>query len=446
MKRLAIISSYDENCGNASYTHVLMREFSKHVQVDILPLDLFVLQKPGKAFRQHGDDHIRELAKRLKAYDYVNIQFEAGLYGTHPGDILRRVSWLIDAAPNVVVTMHRVDPLTDSAFGVFKANLFQRDRTEYRRRWHDYAYSALYRKLVAHCDKASKSKNAWVCVHTKRERRLVQDIYKVANVFDYPLTFLNPQERADVRAYDGRDEFLAQHGFPADAKVIGVFGFISEYKSFETAISSLGFLPKEYHVGIFGSQHPQSVRAFKKIDTYLQRLMTMSIAEGAKGKGKKIEIDRAPERPSAPTVKKSERELIESSELEVLSRVNVDPTTFQDRVHFVGNLPDPDFIGALRYCDAVVLPYLEVGQSMSGVVALAVEADAKMFCANNLSFFENQRYYGEVFEGFDIGNYLQLSQKIKNGARDFSAKRDEAYGNFNIIQNIETHLKHFGHR
>ena len=91
MKKLAIISSYNESCGNASYTEVLRREFAKYYEVDVLSLQLDVLSSNASNIRKIADEHINELAESLKNYDYVNIQFEAGLYGNNKNDILRRV-------------------------------------------------------------------------------------------------------------------------------------------------------------------------------------------------------------------------------------------------------------------------------------------------------------------------------------------------------------------
>ena len=46
---------------------------------------------------------------------------------------------------------------------------------------------------------------------------------------------------------------------PADAVLIGVFGFINEYKGIGTAIQALQHLPKNHHLLIFGGVHPQEI-------------------------------------------------------------------------------------------------------------------------------------------------------------------------------------------
>lgn len=88
MKKMAFISSYDESCGNASFTEVLMNSIRKlGYEVDCLKLDLALTMSMENDIRVKADKHIQEICSKLKDYDFVNIQFEAGLYGTLPQDI-----------------------------------------------------------------------------------------------------------------------------------------------------------------------------------------------------------------------------------------------------------------------------------------------------------------------------------------------------------------------
>jgi hypothetical protein len=81
---------------------------------------------------------------------------------------------------------------------------------------------------------------------------------------------------------------------------------------------------------------------------------------------------------------------------------------------------------------------------MSGVIALAVESGATMFCANNLSFFETRKYYGDVYHTFDIGNYVELAQKISGGGDTFKPQRDIAFAKYNVETLVAEHLDKFG--
>lgn len=430
MKRLAIISSYNESCGNASYTHVLMKAFSEHVKVDVLPLDLFLLQKTGSKFREHADRHIKQIAARLKDYDYVNIQFEAGLYGSTIRDIYRRIAILIGASPNLIVTMHRIDPLASTRWNLVTEALQRRSVGYYFESRERLAYARLYFKIVQLVKKLSRSKNAWIAVHTRRERRLVQEVYGLANCFDYPLTYLQEAERAKVLDESNRKAFLQKHSIDEGTKVVGTFGYISAYKGFKTAVSALRYLPDNYVLVIFGSQHPQTIRMQTEIDEYLQKLIDFIDEESSNHVKRRVARARKLKARGMPP-----------EEVSQLIRYNL-----LDRVRFVGSLPDSDFIEALRCCDAAVLPYLEVGQSMSGVIALAMESGAKMICSNNLGFFEVRKYYGDAYTTFDIGNAVELAQKIVAGPSDFREVRDAVVKKYNIRNSIAEHLDRFGFR
>lgn len=432
MKRLAIISSYNEKCGNASYTHVLKNAFSEHMEVEVIPLDLFVLQKTSTKARKLGDAHIDRIARKLQGFDYVNIQFEAGLYGTIVTDILNRVSRLIKASPNLIFTMHRIDLQSKSLLSRNWKSIRSLKFGQIPSNFRKSKFENLYERLAKLCDTQAKSKNVWISVHTKRERRIVQEYYGVNNCFDHPLAYLTNDERKSAWAANDRKAFHLKYGFPAGSKIVGLFGYLSNYKGIETAISALSELPKNYVLALFGSQHPQSVRPDTPIDPYLESLLDQIGDEADKKVKRQLKrISKMP-RNIKGIDSKTVKNLIE---FEITSRIR-----------FIGNVPDPEFIEGLRLSDAVVLPYLEVGQSMSGVVALAVESGATLFCANNSSFSEVIKYYDQVFHSFDIGNHVELAQKIVRGGSDFKTERDLAYSRYNIKSFIAGALDKFGHK
>lgn len=431
MAKLAIISSYNESCGNASYTHVLKNALSEHYDVDVIALDLFLLQKDGSIFRKQADQHIREIADKLRGYDYVNIQFEAGLYGSTIQDIRKRIEWLIDASKNLVFTMHRLDPIQTTLPSLIINSIKRLSPAYFERVQRLRRYEVLYYQIVKMVERASKTKNAWICVHTKRDRRVVQEMYRFANCFDYPLAFLTDDERTAVKAADRKAAFRAKHSFSENSRVVGVFGYISAYKGVETAIAAMDFLPDDYVLAMFGSQHPQTIKDHMEVDPFIGQII-----DSIKSLSKK-KFDE------------------ESAALRKFARLNITPPdapttvaqakeTMLKRVRFMGNLSDPDFIEALRNCDAVVLPYLEVGQSMSGVLVLALESNSRMFVSNNYSFFEARKYFGDVYHTFDIGNALELAQKIELSDKDFSVERDRAYQKYNIKGLTQLFVEKFG--
>lgn len=432
MAKIAIVSSYSESCGNATYAHVLKEEFGRHMQADVLRLDLFVLQKYGRAFRTLGDRHIREIAEKLKDYDYVNIQCEFGLYGAVPSDSLRRLKILLDAAKNVILTMHRIDLSTSTLDDLYWGRIKYWSPSSWVDAYHRRKGESAYKQLIQYCDKLSKQKNTWVLVHTVRERRLVQSLFRVGRVFDHPITFLTQRERSGLIEGNGRAAFRRRLGLENDdIKIVGAFGFISEYKGFDTLVKALRHLPDNYMLFIFGSQHPQSVKPHVSLDPSLK-----SVIKTVRKEASAVVNDRVKRLRALGNLTPIDNDVVDDL-------INFD---LFKRVKFIGGLPDNEFVEALRYSDAVVLPYLEVGQSMSGVIALALEADANMFCANNLSFAEYKKYVGDVFENFDIGNYVELAQKIQKPRRDFRTVRDRAFEKYNISTNVQAHLEKFSLR
>ncbi|WP_242184595.1 hypothetical protein [Sphingomonas sp. CARO-RG-8B-R24-01] len=444
MARLAIVSTYNENCGNASYTHVLKTGFSEFVEVDVLPLDLFLLQRKGSAFTRAGDAHIRAMAATLRTYDYVNIQFEAGLFGRTVADVRRRIGWLIEAAPNLILTMHRVDVDSTSRWHAAWLAIRARSFKPWKRRAGSKRYVDLYRGIIEQVGREAKHKNAWIKVHTKRERRIITDIYQMPHCFDYPLAFLTPEERDAAWAQSDMASFHERNGFGPDDKIVGLFGYISEYKGIETAVQALLELPPEYKLVFFGSHHPQSIQAHSAVHPFIDKLIKLvdEVVSAVDAR------ERGDSRVRA--VGKPIESLDEAGRVMPLPATVSPPPRLSARVRFVGNLPDAEFIEALRLSDAVVLPYIEVGQSMSGVIVLGMEAGAKLVCANNHSFAETRRYFGDTFLGFDIGNYVELAQKVQHAAAQperstMREARDQAYARYNIAGSIKAQLDHFQH-
>lgn len=397
MKKLAIISSYKESCGNATYTEALRKEFAHHFEVDVLGLNLKWLSSTSTKVRRIADRHIDELAARLKEYDYVNIQFEAGLYGSHPKDIIRRVKKLIHAAPNLVFTMHRVD-LKKSFWDkdVLKGFLSMNFMANLKNYWRQNYFPKVYSALVDCIKEESVHKNIQILVHTQRDEDNVRYMLGYDNVHSFPLSFLNHEELSYYEKVSSRSEFMEQYGLQEDDKTLGLFGFLGDYKGYETAIRAMNLLPEEYHLLIFGSQHPMSIHAYEHVNPYIAKLMDIIEKEKING-----------------------------------------------RVHFVGGLDDEPFIKALHTVDFVVLPYLEVNQGGSGIASLTIETKAKSLFSNSLAFGELKRYFPNCFESFDIGNYHELAYKIMNYKTDFSANIDKALEKYNIENNILFHKQLF---
>ena len=106
---MAIVSSHSVSCGNAAFTRVLHTSIERSrdgIDTEVIELDLTLLQSIDRGIRSKANDHISDICCRLKEFDCVNIQMEAGLYGTVPRDIVKRFSKLVTANKNTNVTLH----------------------------------------------------------------------------------------------------------------------------------------------------------------------------------------------------------------------------------------------------------------------------------------------------------------------------------------------------
>jgi len=401
-KRLAIISSFDDACGNATYADLLCRGFNRVVPTEIVGIDHFLLGLRGKKAVALGDRHIEMLAEKIAHYEWVNLQFEYSLFGFYPWDVVRRFKKLVDAAPNLVITFHRMElpRPKPGPWGIYDA-IVHADFNRYRR---DVGMSEVYLKLMGIVERAGRSKNVHCLVHTEKERKKALVMAPKAKVANFPLTYCTPEERAGLIARKDPAGWRLRQGLPENAKVVGLFGFISKYKNFETPLRALRELGPEWHAVIFGSHHPMSFEENVKILPYLRKLI--ELIEKPDGTG-----------------------------------------NLTSRVHFAGLVADPVMYEAIVNSDVVVLPYLEVGQGMSGIAALCLELKANVIFSNNHSFNELNRYQSEVARLFDMGNYVELAQKIPRLQVDETLERrlDAYYETYNLEKNIAFHLGLFQH-
>lgn len=396
-KKLAIISSYKEDCGNASYTEALRKELVKYYDVDIFSLQLDLLQSNQQKLVILGNKQIFDICRQLKDYDYVNIQFEAGLYGNNRKLIFERVKKLIRASNNVIVTMHRVD-VPKSYFDRETINRllsvhFVKALKQFRR---ENYFAHLYPMVAYEVKKHNRKARANIVVHTKRDAKNIRLIFKVPYVYDFPLSFLNKHERERKRSLEQSAAFKKRYGLKQEDIAIGIFGFVTVYKGHETALHALKYLPEKYKLLVFGSQHPSSIVMNCPVDKFEEQLLRM-----------------------------------------------IDKLKLEGRVLFCGNLNDMQFIDALYCCDFSVLPYLEVNQSGSGIASLAIETGIPSLFSNNKAFAELQRYFPNCFCQFDIGNYVELANKIENYHDSYTENRKKALEKYNIENNVRFYRKIF---
>lgn len=389
--RLAIVSTFDELCGIAAYTQALVRQLGDAFELKVFDLDQFLLRGPGNRVRKEGDAHIRRMCAEFAAYDFVNIQLEHGTLGRGAADILRRFRMLVDAAPAVTVTFHTVLQPERLGLGMLLQSLarlrFDQAGTRIGARYRRHLLvDGLYRCLR----RAQRTKPLRIIVHTHRDMLFMKHVNRFDSVFHHPLAFLQAEDVRQIRAGSNRQQFPVLQLLPRGARLIGVFGFLSRYKGFDTAIRALRHLPPEYHLLIFGGTHPQELKREQRVDKYIAELLG--------------EAGALPRRDAS------------DGDSPLLSRV-----------HFMGALDDKAFRAGMVLCDSVVLPYLEVGQSSSGTLSQALELGCRVIVARTNAFLQFGRYHPDTIEYFDIGNHLELAERIRSPVRDGAQWNDLAY-------------------
>jgi glycosyltransferase involved in cell wall biosynthesis len=392
-ERLAIISTYNKLCGIAAYTQALERQLADIFDVTIFDLDQDLLRSRHRRVRQLGDRHIKEICEALAGFDAVNLQLEYGTLGRATRDICRRFSWLVAAAPRLSVTFHSVKrstifPHADHLWAIFTAKF--RTAADIRREFRRNRQLSL--GIVKRLRRAQRRKPVSIIVHTRRDAADFRLSYGFERVFDHPLSFLSSAEIDAILSEATRRRFPLLDGLPAPTVLVGVFGFLNDYKGFGTAIRALYHLPKTHHLLIFGGIHPNEIAPHQPIHPYLRSLLDDAHVEATLG-------DRS--RAGAQ----------QGSGLADF-QPGADPRDLSDRVHFMGALDDADFLAGMAICDTVVFPYLEVGQSSSGAISNALEMGRRIIASRTHTFLEFAAYHPGAIELFDIGNHLELAGRI----------------------------------
>jgi glycosyltransferase involved in cell wall biosynthesis len=254
--------------------------------------------------------------------------------------------------------------------------------------------------MIHRLRQAQRQKPVSVIVHNRRDLRQMKYVHKIKLVYDHPLSFLGAAEARAIRDGTSRSRFPLLDSVPAAAKLIGVFGFFGRYKGFDTMLRAMQHLPPDYHLLVFGGVHPREIRRQQPIDPYLASLLDAAYVDTNL-------FDRLRTGPGESTPGLS---LTIDADLQHL--LTAHPKDLSGRVHFMGALGDDDFLAGMAICDVVVMPYLEVGQSASGPISQSLELGCRTIASRTQTFLQLSRYHKDRIEFFDIGNHLELAERI----------------------------------
>lgn len=399
MKKLAIISTFDDLCGISGYTRALINQLSEDYAISVFDLDQALLRSTHRSVRQLGDQTIKGFAEKLDEFDYVNIQLEYGTLGSRNSDILRRFRWLSKNNKPLTVTFHTAMPRLASFEATFHALARLRFREAILAFRELQAARLLNYPIIKYLRARQKRARTSFIFHTRRDARDHQLIYGLERVYDHPLVFYAEDGPAAPELVEVPLPIFAENA--KKPVLLGLFGFISPYKGVLTAVKAMRKLPDNYHLMIFGGVHPNEIKVGHSVHPYIQKIIGHVVHNND---------DEPGDQGSQAKLNRYNFHFNGESLLPVISDGLHD---ISDRVHFQGVLNDQKFASAMRACDVVLLPYEEVGQSSSGPLAIAKDLGAKIVAARSKAFMQFAKYNPSSMHFFDIGNYLELARRIE---------------------------------
>ncbi|MGP2516659.1 hypothetical protein [Yersinia sp. 2545 StPb PI] len=364
MKKIAIISSFSESCGNAYFTQVLLDSIREQgYEAECVSLNLLLTQSTNRDIRIKADKHISDICMKLKSFDGVNIQFEAGLYGTLPSDIYKRVMKLSLANPNTSVTLHSPRLINDSASQREVIKLLMLRIKSGIGLYFKSLRESVSKRINGRIIKKLAGNKINLIVHTLRAKEQIELMYNYDNVSVHPLKLVPESPNINENIIQ---DIKQSYSFSKETKIIGVFGFVNEYKGHSLAIQAMEYLPNNYKLMFFGRQHPQTIKNNELVNGYIASLQKSII-------NKKL----------------------------------------KSRVFFMGEYGNDEFISLAATVDFVWLPYVENGQDGSGIAAICFDVAKRVLCSSSFAFDEMLKLISSYdnYMRFDIGNYLELSNK-----------------------------------
>ncbi|WP_039046413.1 hypothetical protein [Plesiomonas shigelloides] len=368
MKKIAIVSSYDEGCGNAYFTKVLVDSLNNaDTQVECIGLNLKLTQSVISGVRKKANKHIDEICSKLKCYDGVNIQLEAGLYGTIPKDIICRLKKLALANKNTSITLHSPRLMPDASANREMIKLFLKLRLfSALKLYMNSKITGIPLQINYNLIKFFAKNNINLIVHTERAKEQIKLFFDYDKVAVHPLKIVPSNTVIDSTVLD---KIRSKYNFTERDVIIGMFGFINEYKGHSLALDAMELLPQNYKLLFFGRQHPQTLKTNTLVDKYLYKL---------------------------------QNDILKSKRL-------------KNRVYFMGEYATPDFINLAGSVDFCWLPYVENGQDGSGIASICLDVSNRVMLSSSFAFDELLRIepLRNGYNRFDIGNAIELADKTK---------------------------------
>ncbi len=424
--KVAILSTWNEICGIAHFTKGIKENLEKTCDVEVLPTPRMILgnAKDG-AEKEAAENYCAYLSKRVKEFDHVNIQFEPGILAGDMATAMRRFKVITKHAKSLSITWHFIARRKSTApFEILR--LISQGKIRYAAAImrSEAALNSNWNTLFSYIRSKGRSIRISHIVHTKRDAHLVNALFN-GNAFSgrgpsrhhqpvsaTPLTYLSEdQKEAFVNKLEHSDLKAVMPERKSDkTRYVGVFGFFSGYKGFETAIDAVDSLPPEYELLMFSSVHESTLRIESRRDEYLGKLYDHVNKRDKSIRGKNA--DKAREKIALLAKMEAKGGKPTPAAKALLEKTFEKKKALSERVHFLGAVSDDDLILGMMLCDAVLFPYINSPHTASGPTAQAIELDRRVFASRNIQFVELAKFHEGHFEFCDIGNSIEYAQKI----------------------------------
>jgi glycosyltransferase involved in cell wall biosynthesis len=462
-KRVAIVSSYNEECGAAYYSSRLLKHLGAagyEVEVKRLPVSLLRLNAPSFV-RQKGDKEIEKIAREIAEFDAVFLQFEPGLYGSRAATSYRRVLRLLKAAKCAVITVHGFDRrMATRTVGNVVRNL---SRIRPLAAVMGVVEGGLDPIIESFWNYVRRSPHVKVMAFNRGDEVILQRFFDLPQITNYPICYFAQDEVQEIRASLDRDRFLAQYGLDPARKYFAVCGFFAPYKGHLAAMKALEFLPEDWSLVVVGGEHPQALEADRDIGTYVRQLLTFPLAVDRQANvDSDVEIERGLYLPANDSARSNltslwGKSIVRSDELyrrELRNKLFkhsefkyfFPSTEIKHRIHYLGQASDEDMPRFYAMLDYAVHPYMRTkeGQSGSGPATFALEFGSRALFSNAPVFREMNQYFEGAMQFFNIGNFMELAdqlQRFKSFEPGLAAKREAALKIYNPKGMVEAYRR-----
>jgi glycosyltransferase involved in cell wall biosynthesis len=257
--KIVQVSTWEVPCGIAGYTKALVNGIkANHQECDVISIDR---QKLKYMCLREIKHYFSTLVDEVKNYDVIHIQHEfsffAGCYGTNESIeifayFLNNIAKL---RKKVFVTFH-----SEPDFPLQRDNIFVLLKSVVlRQRW-KISVASIF----------NSNSHVKAILHTKKSRRVFIDYgFNPSKIIvtKQGVTWNKPLEVSEEEKLLAKEKL----GFPADAIILSLFGFIAYYKGHEIALEAMKYLPENYYLLFIGSPHP-----YGKDDTFNRIVYTLN--------------------------------------------------------------------------------------------------------------------------------------------------------------------------